>query len=73
VPLGLLSRIDCAAKRSGMSRSATFALLADAGMGLVLEQMTPKQMRDFLREADAPSGIEPDGVPADARLQAVEG
>jgi hypothetical protein len=73
VPLGLLSRIDCAAKRSGSSRSATFSLLADAGMGLVLEQMTPKQMRDFLREADAPSGIEADGVPADARFQAVEG
>lgn len=73
VPLGLVARIDCAAKRSGMSRSATFSLLADAGMGLTLEQMTPRQMRDFLKEADAPSGIDADGVPADAQFEAAEG
>lgn len=52
VPVTLLSRIDAAAKRAGASRSATFALLAECGMGLVLEKMTPKQQRDFVKEAD---------------------
>lgn len=73
MPIGILARLDAAARRSGNSRSATAALLLDIGMGSVLETLTPKQRREFVNEADSASVPEGYQVTQDASFTVNQG
>lgn len=53
VPIGLLIVVDLLAKRSGRSRSATMATLAECGYGLTVQQLSPSMRKALHIEVNA--------------------
>jgi hypothetical protein len=76
IPIGLLTAVDVIARRSGRSRSATLATLAECGYGLMVQQLSPTMRKALHEEVNAalPDLAGGAHAPADgtATFQAVE-